>query len=112
LLQADGLRRLVKRFQVLAPCERRIVAGLENVMKVIVKFIEGGRKAPQGRLQADGLEALIFVLKVLYNLKGQTIGKIWAVFAGWAREIDRFDWQGLSYSMGHSTHALMLTLIF
>jgi hypothetical protein len=22
-------------------------------------------------------------------------GKIWAVFAGWARVIDRFDWQGL-----------------
>jgi hypothetical protein len=34
---------------------------------------------------------LIFVLKGLYKLKGQMVGKIWLVFAGWARVIDRFD---------------------
>jgi hypothetical protein len=27
----------------------------------------------------------------LYKLKGQMVEKIWAVFAGWARVIDRFD---------------------
>jgi hypothetical protein len=34
---------------------------------------------------------LAFVSEGLYKLKGQTVGKMWAVFAGWARVIDRFD---------------------
>jgi hypothetical protein len=34
---------------------------------------------------------LVFVSKGLHKFKGQMAEKIWVVFAGWARVIDRFD---------------------
>jgi hypothetical protein len=40
-----------RRFQVLVSLERRIQVGLENVVKVIIKFIEGEGKAPQKKEQ-------------------------------------------------------------
>jgi hypothetical protein len=44
--------------------------------------------------QPAGMEIPLFVQKGLYKFKGKRAKKTWAVFAGWARMIDRFDWQG------------------
>jgi hypothetical protein len=38
-----------------------------------------------------GIEASVFLLKGFHKLEGQKAGKIWVVFAGWARVIDKSD---------------------
>jgi hypothetical protein len=79
-------------------CERKIQARCENVVKVIEKFIEGG-KAPQEKPVGSGRwHRNTFLLKGLSKLEGQTEGKIWVVFAGWARVTDSLIHKVLSYN--------------
>jgi hypothetical protein len=59
-----------------------------------VKFVESSGEntvRESSGLWPDGIEALFSLLKGFCKLKAQTTGKIWAVFAEWARMTDRFD---------------------
>jgi hypothetical protein len=44
-----------------------------------------------GGLWPDDTASLIFVQRVIYRLYRQMMGKIWVVFKGGTRVIDRFD---------------------
>jgi hypothetical protein len=75
--------------RTLCPVREKIHARLENLEKVIAKFIEGKRK--QWAL-ARQHESSSLCFTVFYKLKGQLMaGKIQMVFVGWARVIDRFN---------------------
>jgi hypothetical protein len=53
--QVGGLKRPWSRiFQVLWSCKRRIQAGCENVVKVIIKFIDSKGKATKERKVSPG----------------------------------------------------------
>jgi hypothetical protein len=75
------------RFQVLVPFTKRIQAGLKNVVKVIINFIEGKRKGKELQKKEwwapakwDRSAGICF--KDLCKLKGQRVRKIWVIFAG------------------------------
>jgi hypothetical protein len=83
----------------------------QNVVKVIVKVVEGKGlhcKRKQWNPTRWHRSLPVFVSKGLYKMKGQMAGKIWAVFAGWTRVIDKF----LSYNVGHSAMLYVSSQVF